>query len=277
MLTRFNSISYSISYEFTEVHSIMKRNNENTDKGLSEEGNIFSPIHSERVSQLIENQLKEAIIKHHYRAGDKLPPERELAQMFGASRSSVREGIRSLERSGFVVVKKGVQGGAFVIQESDSRLMVNHVRDVLRLRKVSLEDVLRARLIIEPDVAAEAALMATPQDIEMLEEITQDQLKSFDSDNPVVQFDRNPRFHRIIAEMTNNQVLIIIMEILMEIHAFRMNQFKMNIDAIREITCQHEVIIESLKKKDKDMAYEKMKEHVLEVHNMHMELDLEKM
>lgn len=254
----------------------MKRRTENTDKEIAEEHNIFSPIQPERVSQIIEHQLKEAIIKHHYRPGDKLPPERELAQMFGASRSSVREGIRSLERAGFVVVKKGVQGGAFVIQERDSRLMVNHVRDVLRLRKVSLEDVLQARLIIEPDVAAEAASMATPRDIEILEEITRDQLKGFDSDNPVMQHDRNPRFHRIIAEMTNNQVLIIIMEILMEIHAFRMNQFKMNKDTIQEITCQHEAIIESLKKKDKDMAFEKMKEHVLSVHKMHMELDVDK-
>ena len=248
----------------------------NTEKGLSEEYNLFSPVQPERVSQLIESQLKEAIIKHHYRAGDKLPPERELAQMFGASRSSIREAIRSLERSGFVVVKKGVQGGAFVIQKGDSTSMVNHVRDVLRLREVSLEEVLQARLIIEPEVAAEAALKATPKDIQLLEEITGDQLKSFDSDNPVMQFDRNPRFHRIIAEISGNQVFIIIMQILMEIHAFRMNQFKMNKEAIREITCQHEGIIEAFKKKDKDMAFEKMKEHVLAVHSMHMELDVDK-
>ncbi len=254
----------------------MDQTTDNTAKNSSEEQNLFSPVQPERVSQLIENQLKEAIIKHHYRAGDKLPSERELAQMFGASRSSIREAIRSLERSGFVVVKKGVQGGAFVIQKGDSTLMVNHVRDVLRLRKVGLEEILQARLIIEPEVAAEAALRATPQDIELLEEITRNQLKGFDSDNPVMQYDRNPRFHRIIAEMSGNQVFIIIMQILMEIHAFRMNQFKMNQQAIREITLQHEGIIESFKKKDRDMAFTKMKEHVLAVHNMHMELDVEK-
>jgi DNA-binding GntR family transcriptional regulator len=66
------------------------------------------------------------------------------------------------------------------------------------------------------------------------------------------------------------------MQILMEIHAFRMNQFKMNQDAIREITCQHEEIIESFKKKDRAMAFKKMKEHVLAVHNMHIELDVDK-
>ena len=240
---------------------------------MPEEQNFFSPVQAERISQLIEGQLKEAIIRHHYRAGDKLPSERELVDMFGASRSSIREAIRSLERSGFVVVKKGVQGGAFVLQKGDSTLMVNYLRDMMRLRQVSLDEILQARLIIEPEVAAAAAERATPKYIELLEEITRDQLKGFDSENPVMQFDRNPRFHRIIAEMTGNQVFIIIMQILLEIHAFRMNQFKLDEKTIRKITHQHDGIIEALKKKDRKLAFEEMKNHVLAVHQMHKALD----
>jgi GntR family transcriptional repressor for pyruvate dehydrogenase complex len=193
--------------------------------------------------------------------------------MFGASRSSIREAIRSLERSGFVVVKKGVQGGAFVLQKGDSTLMVNYLRDMMRLRQVSLDEILQARLIIEPEVAAAAAERATPEYVELLEEITRDQLKGFDSENPVMQFDRNPRFHRIIAEMTGNQVFIIIMQILLEIHAFRMNQFKLDEKTIRKITHQHDGIIEALKKKDKELAFEEMRKHVLAVHKMHKALD----
>jgi len=242
---------------------------------MPEEQNMFSPVQAERISQLIEEQLKEAIIKHHYRPGDKLPPERKLAEMFGASRSSIREAIRSLERSGFVVVKKGVQGGAFVLQKGDSTLMVNYLRDMMRLRQVSLDEILQARLIIEPEVAAAAAQKATPTDIELLEEITRDQLRGFDSENPVMQYDRNPRFHRIIAEMSGNQVFIIIMQILMEIHAFRMNQFKLDEETIQEITHQHDRIIEAIKKKDSQLAFEQMKNHVLAVHNMHKALDSE--
>ena len=240
---------------------------------MPEEQNFFSPVQAERISQLIEEQLKEAIIRHHYRAGDKLPSERELVDMFGASRSSIREAIRSLERSGFVVVKKGVQGGAFVLQKGDSTLMVNYLRDMMRLRQVSLDEILQARLIIEPEVAAAAAQRATPEYVELLEEITRDQLKGFDSENPVMQFDRNPRFHRIIAEMTGNQVFIIIMQILLEIHAFRMNQFKLDEKTIRKITHQHDGIIEALKKKDKELAFEEMRKHVLAVHKMHKALD----
>jgi DNA-binding FadR family transcriptional regulator len=88
-----------------------------------------------------------------------------------------------------------------------------------------------------------------------------------------MQFDRNPRFHRIIAEITGNQVFIIIMQILSEIHAFRMNQFKLDEKTMRRITHQHDGIIEALKKKDKELAFAEMKKHVMAVHNMHMELD----
>ena len=240
---------------------------------MAEEPNIFSPVRAERVSQLIEGQLKEAIITYHYRAGDKLPSERELADMFSTSRSSIREAIRSLERSGFVVVKKGAQGGAFVIQKGNSKPMVDYLRDMMRLRQVSLEEILQARVIIEPEVAAAAAEKATPKDIDLLEEITRDQLGGFDSENPVMQFDRNPRFHRIIAEITGNQVYIIIMQILMEIHAFRMNQFKLDEKTMKSITHQHDDIIAALKKKDKKLAFAEMRKHVLAVHKMHKKLD----
>jgi DNA-binding FadR family transcriptional regulator len=88
-----------------------------------------------------------------------------------------------------------------------------------------------------------------------------------------MQHDRNPRFHRIITEITANQVYIIVMEILMEIHAFRMNQFKVQQGAISEIVSQHGQIIAAFKNKDSKMAFEKMKEHVLAVHDLHKELD----
>lgn len=240
------------------------------------EENIFSAVQPQRVSQIVEKQLREAIISHHYRPGDKLPPERELSQIFGASRSSIREAIRSLEKSGFVVVKKGVQGGAYVLQKGDTKDITNRLRDVLRLREVSLEEVLRARLIIEPEVAAEAARNISDEDIRLLEEITSHQLGSFDPQNPVTQYDRNPRFHRILAELTGNQVLIIIQEILMEIHAHRMNQITLDKQAIENIAADHKGIIEALKKKDSKTVYDRVRAHVLSVHEMHARLDEKK-
>ena len=245
----------------------------NLPESREDDKQIFSVVRPQRVSQIIEKQLREAIINHHYRAGDKLPPERELAEIFGASRSSVREAIRTLEKSGFVIVKKGVQGGAYVLQKGDTKEITNHLRDVLRLRDVTLEEVLRARLIIEPEVAAEAARNVSDDDIRLLEEITNDQRDGFDPDNPVMQYDRNPRFHRILAKLTGNQVLMIIQDILMEIHAHRMNKIKLDKNAIQKITSQHRGIINALKKKDSQLACERVRDHVLAVHELHEQLD----
>jgi DNA-binding GntR family transcriptional regulator len=64
------------------------------------------------------------------------------------------------------------------------------------------------------------------------------------------------------------------MQILLEIHAYRMNQFKLDEMTMRRITHQHDGIIEALKKKDKALAFEEMKNHVLAVHRMHMALDV---
>ena len=95
------------------------------ENSILEDQRFFSPIQTERISQKIEEQIKEAIIKRHYRAGDKLPPERELAEMFHTSRTSIREALRSLEKSGFIMIKKGVHGGGFVIK-GDSKCFEFH-------------------------------------------------------------------------------------------------------------------------------------------------------
>jgi len=245
----------------------------NLSKSNENDNQFFSAVQPQRVSQIIEKQLREAIINHHYRAGDKLPSERELAEIFSASRSSIREAIRHLEKSGFVIVKKGVQGGAYVLQKGDTKEITNHLRDVLRLREVTLAEVLRARLIIEPEVAAEAARNVSNEDIRLLEEITKDQRNSFDPENPLMQYDRNPRFHRILAKLTGNQVLMIIQDILMEIHAHRMNKIKLDKNAIQSITSQHQGIIDALKKKDSQLAYDRVRDHVLSVHELHEQLD----
>lgn len=244
------------------------------ENNILEDQSIFSPIQTERISQKIEEQIKEAIIKRHYRAGDKLPPERELAELFHTSRTSIREALRSLEKSGFIMIKKGVHGGGFVIK-GDSRPAVNSIRDMLRHAQVSLEEVFRMRTIIEPTVAAEAAEKATPADIARLEDIVGQLRDEFRSENPIIAYERNPTFHSVVAEITGNQVIIIIMQVLMEIHSYRMSQFKLDENTKDTIVCQHEGIIEAIKQKDKKEAFERMKKHVSDVHRMHKRLEEE--
>ena len=222
----------------------------------------FTPIRSERLSDQIAKQIKQAIFENHFSLGDKIPSERELAEMFGVSRSSVREALRSLERSGLLVIKKGVTGGGY-IEKSDANPVVESLKDMLHLGQVSLEEIAQARLVIEPTVCSLAAERATPKDIECLEEVNNWLRNAFKSGEPINEND--PRIHTVIAEISGNQVFTIIVRALMEIHAYSMRNIKLDEKAKRNILQYHEEIIEAIRRKDKERACECMKRHILNV------------
>ncbi|GBD25968.1 HTH-type transcriptional regulator Mce2R [bacterium HR30] len=67
----------------------------------------FRPAQRRRLHEEVAEQLRDAILEGHYRAGDKLPTERDLATRFGVNRTSVREAIKILESWGLVVARQG--------------------------------------------------------------------------------------------------------------------------------------------------------------------------
>ncbi len=75
---------------------------------------MFKSVRTDRISQAIIDQIKEAIFQKKLTIGDKLPSERQLMEQFETSRVTVREALRTLEYSGILEIKRGNQGGAFV-------------------------------------------------------------------------------------------------------------------------------------------------------------------
>ena len=93
----------------------------------------FQPIHMRRAFEEICERIREQLALGVLKPGDKLPPERDLAQQLGVSRNVLREALRSLEMAGLLRLQKGVKGGAF-IQEGDTGRMNDVVRDMLSPR-----------------------------------------------------------------------------------------------------------------------------------------------
>src|SRR3954447_26136549 len=105
----------------------------------------FRPIHTRRAFEEICERIREQLALGVLKPGDKLPPERDLAQQLGVSRNVLREALRSLEMAGVLRLMKGVKGGAF-IQEGDTSRMNEVMRDMLSLGTISVRELSEARV-----------------------------------------------------------------------------------------------------------------------------------
>ena len=131
----------------------------------------------------------------------------------------------------------------------------------------------RPRLIFEPQIAAQAAKKATREDVERLEETNRLLAEGYQAGESGME--NNPTIHKEIAEISGNKVLSIIMNVLMDIHALRMKNIRLGEKEKEGVLRQHEKIISAIRKKDKELAFECMKRHILQMHKLHTKLDQE--
>ena len=132
--------------------------------------------------------------------GARLPSERALAEQFQVSRSSVREAIRSLELQGLVVTKRG--SGTFINTE-DLDSIVALLASTLSSGPGSpdtLDDIFEVRHVLEPQISAMAALRASPQEIEDMTQILEEQERQIADGQTGV--DADTAFHFSLATAT---------------------------------------------------------------------------
>lgn len=162
----------------------------------------FKPIRPARVSEEVTEQLKRSILLGDFKAGDRLPPERSLAEEFQVSRVAIRDALRSLETSGFVAIRQGATGGAFVTELTFESLN-NAFLDLFLSDKISLPELQQVRLVIEPEVAALAAERVTEAHAQRLKEalaVEEEPIRSLAQDIEV-----KGAVHYILAQMCGNR------------------------------------------------------------------------
>jgi len=116
----------------------------------------FQPVATPRTFEAIVRQLKDAIAAGALLAGDRLPPERELAERFGVSRATVREALRVLETLGIVGIRRGPDNGSVLLQEPGNAFAT--ILDLLvALRHVPIADVVEFRVMLETGAARRLA------------------------------------------------------------------------------------------------------------------------
>ncbi|MEY4651778.1 MAG: hypothetical protein RI884_359 [Pseudomonadota bacterium] len=175
-----------------------------------------APVAPQRIFQEVADQLRRIISQGKLRPGDKLPPERELAQLFGVSRNTMREALRALELSGLIELKLGATGGAFVL-EGSSNAVVNGMRDLYFLGAIPPEALTEARIAVSASVLRVVALRITPAEIEALEANVAAAQAAHRDGNFAERTRHHQAFHVLLAKATHNPILVATMEGIMEV------------------------------------------------------------
>src|SRR5215471_6617432 len=133
---------------------------------------MLRAIKKTRIHEEVFSQIRELISQGRFKAGDQLPSERELAETFRVSRTSVREALRALETKGLIISRTGM--GNFVA-DLPIESLVAPLAKLLIEEKDALADIFETRKLIEPRIAALAAERATRKDIERMKSILEKQ------------------------------------------------------------------------------------------------------
>jgi GntR family transcriptional regulator, transcriptional repressor for pyruvate dehydrogenase complex len=177
----------------------------------------FRPIHTRRAFEEICERIREQLALGVLKPGDKLPPERDLAQQLGVSRNVLREALRTLEMAGVLRLQKGVKGGAFV-QEGDTSRMNDVMRDMLSLGTISVRELSEARIHVIDLVVRLACANARQADFEALEaNIERTELATAEG-RLLDRVECSREFYKLLALATRNKVIAMIVDSVTEIH-----------------------------------------------------------
>ena len=124
--------------------------------GLGDSASTLAPVHLRNAGEHVADRLVTAIALGEYITGQRLPSERELAALLAVNRASVREALHRLAEAGYVEIRRGRHGGAFV-QASWGPESETRVQRTLATDWAAFEELFDLRRLIEPVIAATAA------------------------------------------------------------------------------------------------------------------------
>ncbi|MFE5430734.1 FadR/GntR family transcriptional regulator [Peribacillus simplex] len=226
---------------------------------------IFNEIQPIRGFEDVVNQIEEAIYSGELKVGERLPSERMLSEMFKISRSSIREAIRVLEAEKVVEVKKGVKGGAFIIEPNPDQVG-RSLEALIRFREATADELAEFRFEFEGQTAFLAAERATLKQKKSLIEISE-RIAHISNDKSVpwdefVELDL--LFHEEIANASQNQIRVAIMLAIHNVFHKTSLHFKEidNIEWRSKEAKDIEIITDAICRGEADVARTAMENHV---------------
>jgi GntR family transcriptional repressor for pyruvate dehydrogenase complex len=223
---------------------------------------MFEPINNKKNYQYIVEQVQQMIINKELKFGDKLPPEREMSETFGVSRTSVREALKALEVIGILECKQGE--GNFIVNNLDG-YTTNGLSIMFSLNNGTLSELLQLRCCLEIESARNIITRNDDAAIDKLRKIIKEYNQAKSNDE---RLDLDKLFHITIVSLSNNilykylfnmlSVLIIpyiedVVTISLETASYPES----------ELINEHNDIIKAIEEKDISKVYTAISRHLL--------------
>lgn len=216
------------------------------------------------LAQNIVQQLVGIIMNGTIKPGEKLPPEKQLMELFGVGRSSLREAIRALVTLGLVEIK--VPEGTFV-SSSFGGFFTKHLALMSKISFDNIIDLVEARTAIEVDIAELAAKKATPEECNKLNDILTVMRDAKDNEQFLAA---DLQFHVTLAEIAKNSFMLHVINILRDITREWIMKV-IELPSSKELAAnQHEKIAEAVRSNDVVAAGNAMREHLESVSELLM-------
>ncbi|MFD5226446.1 FadR/GntR family transcriptional regulator [Microbacterium sp. NPDC058342] len=205
--------------------------------------------------QAVVGFLRREMALGRIQPGDRLPPERRLAEQLGVSRETLRQALRILEGSGQIVITRGASGGAIV---QDAALDPRLIREEVRTRAAEIGALTEFREIVESGGAALAAARRTDADLEAMASAQSDLAAAITKAQSRVA---DTAFHLALAEASGNAFVRDAVE------EARVRMFEpvdlMSFDFVKESSWHaHELILDAVRRGEAQAADEAMRAHL---------------
>lgn len=225
---------------------------------------MFKTARPSTITQKIIDQIRTAILAGKLRPGDVLPPEKELMEQFGVSKQTLRESLRALEHMGLIDVRKGIGGGAHIV-EVDIEVTKQSLANFLYFKDLTIENLSELRKLIEPHAAGKAAEHISKDDLEELGKLNETARGNLNNNLLEEMSHDEINFHRVIAQNTGNPILILILDFVENLLEDFKKVLKPDLAFSKSVLDAHDKIYQAICDKDPKKASTEMYQHVYDV------------
>ena len=233
--------------------------------GGSGSRNLAIKVTRGRLYEQVARQLQELILTGALKPGDRLPPERELAEQLGVSRVVIREAMKTLEERGLLKV---LTGSGTYISQIEPRAISESINLLIQQRAFSFDHLNEIRRMLEIEIAGLAAERARPEDLQTMEqaisvaEAAAANLESVPTAlDAFVQADL--AFHNALAEATQNPLFPVLLESMSDLLIELRWQASSQAGAPQDALDYHRAILAHVKVHDLLASREAMREHLM--------------